>query len=199
MELYPDIACQTGNAVSMGRIIRSACILNKSCKKKKLTSSNIQYAIYIHFSGEKRKVSITTATKKLFTFIADQESNQPSNYQEINKKIKEACQKHGVNKISQYAIIYLNAIFKDIDNWDVDELFVYEEETSIENFLNTCFYVMENDKKKTLSQEHFQTAKEISMPQETKITWTFDKNVKVIKENYPGKLSRSALDLIHTL
>lgn len=188
MSLKTEIADQEGNFVSLGRILRTACVLMKCDSKKKLSSKSIQFAIRFHFTEEKLNNAIKMGVKRLVQNIEDKNPN--------NKKIvRDICFRFGVDKIEPGPVHYLNGIYDDIDKYELEESFEYVNDLDIEYFLKCNSFVMEFLKNKNFNEKHLEITRQILFPEDDfRLNWTIEKDEKSLKNYLKFNFNQSKIN-----
>ena len=193
MELQNIIAEKEGDFVSFGKILRTGCLLTNLSNKKTLSSRDIQSAVQIHFTEQKRRNAIKEATKKVTIFTVN-DSKFTNEEKKVHGKVKGLMRKFSVDKITAGAVIYAMAIYQKIEEYEMEE-FEYENEIDIQDFLKTNCYVLENNRKRKFTEKHFDLSKEILCPEvDMTLVWSIDKSQENVEKFIDDYLSDVKLD-----
>jgi len=187
MELQDEISSVEGEFVSLHQIIRAGCILLQFFNKKILSSIHIQNAIDILFSGNKKRYAITNGTRiTIKSTCASNNSielNKLKNtykFNHISKIIKNIINIYSIKKINTYAIWYLIGIYKNIENYQIEDL-KFNHKYDIKFILNSIITIANNNKKIIIEKEYLICSKEILSPdKKLELEWTIDKNKESI-------------------
>lgn len=199
MALRQEIAEKDGDAVSLSTILRTACLLLTQNDKKTLSAREVQFAVSIHFGGDKKKFAIREATKKLTRFTSYSDENMPEEFASFPpalKHIKRLIGDFSVRKIGKGSIAYLMGIFDNLQNYQMEDI-TYYPTVDIKFFLKCVDNIASNEKKLTVKSAHFMNAKQILNPEGVSIEWSIDRTPDNVKEELPGrKVDNSFFSLI---
>ena len=121
MSLKPEIAEKDGDAVSPSTILRTACLLLTQNDKKTLSAREVQFAVNIHFTGDKKKFAIREGTRKIARYtVLDDTDDLPEEFASFPpalKQIKRLVGEFTVRRVGKGAAIYLLGIFDNLQNY----------------------------------------------------------------------------------
>jgi len=119
MSIREEIAVLTGESVSLGKILRCACFLVELNNGKLMDAVDIQNAFRILFSDQKLNRLVNLATLAITRLQIS-----PNHINNDNKKfkIKNMVAPYGITRVSESAVIYLDTVYEDIDNYVQEEL-----------------------------------------------------------------------------
>ena len=128
MALRQEIAEKDGSAVSLSTILRTACLLLTQNDKKTLSAREVQIAVSIHFSGDKKKFAVREATKKLTKYSSYSDENMPEEFARLPqalKQIKRLAMDFSIRRIGKGSVAYLFGIFDNLENYQMEDITYY--------------------------------------------------------------------------
>lgn len=185
MSIKQDIALLSGNSSSIGKIIRCSGILKKIIGHKQIDAKDIQYAVCILFSEQKQTKAINDAT----TNIMNISQTKPGNFLKIKSKIKNLALSYGITRITDVAIIYLDAIYENILDYE-NEDFEYTYNYDITYIIPRCSFIAQYLGHSLIRDSHFDILCNILTPNAPIIlNWNIPKSRNVVEnelEKYNG-------------
>lgn len=119
MSIREEIAVLAGDSVSLGKILRCACFLVELNNGKLMDALDIQNAFRLLFSDQKlnRLVNLATQAITRLQITANHINNDNKKF-----KIKNMVAPYGITRVSESAVIYLDTVYEDIDNYVQEDL-----------------------------------------------------------------------------
>lgn len=174
MSLNENILSKEGEYVSLGKLLRAACILLEYDKKKILGMKDIVASMMILFTGEKLLHAINYGTKSIIKNVQEPDVNQ-----NCKDKIKSIIVKYGIRSIHDNIVYGLIGIYDNIESYDEEE-FEFSNEYSVEVIVKGCTLITNFLNNKLIKDKHFHIVHRILSPNiPIKISWTIPK----FKEN----------------
>ena len=164
----------------MCKCVRTAIILLKNVNKKILSSKEIQFAIFILFSGEKCKKAISQGINNINNYYSNYTPDTSIN--DKRNKIRSIIIEFGIRKMHDQIIYFLDGIYDNIIINEPEEI-IFNSLCNVDDIIKKCNHIAAHENVFRLKDTHYDILQEILSPNiPFSLNWNIERNKECLKK-----------------